>query len=64
MLKELGLTSKTFREEIATALAASLETGRARALENARALARAQRASARGRRGKPTESRQKSARAA
>ena len=53
MLELLGLNAKTFREEIAAALAASLETGQARALENARALARAQRASARTRRGKP-----------
>src|ERR1700681_2996691 len=49
MLKLLGLNAKTFR---AAALAASLETGQARALENAKALARAQ-ASARARTGKP-----------
>jgi len=42
------------REEIAAALAASLGTGQARALGNARTLARAQRASARARRGKPS----------
>jgi integrase len=58
MLSLLGLNAKTFQEEIATALAASLETGRARALENARDLARAQRASARARRGKPSGPRQ------
>ena len=46
MLKLLGLNAKTFR---AAALAASLETGQARALENARVLPGAQRASQHGR---------------
>lgn len=52
MLELLGLTFKTFREEIAAGLAVSLEAGQARALDHAQTLARAQRASARARRGK------------
>ncbi len=52
MLKELGLTPKTLRREIAAGLAASLQKGQGRALEVARTLARAQKASARARRGK------------
>ena len=64
MVELLGLTTKTFREEIAAALAASLGTGQARALGNARTLARAQRASARARRGKPLGPRMKTASAA
>lgn len=51
-LKELGLTFKTLRHEIAAGLAQSLEGGQGRAVKNARALARAARASARARRGK------------
>jgi hypothetical protein len=57
ILKELELTAKTFREESAAGLAASLQVGQGRALENARTLARAQRASARARRGKPSGTR-------
>jgi hypothetical protein len=53
-LKELGLTFKTLRQEIAAGLAQSLEGGQGRAMKNARALARAVRASARARRGKPS----------
>jgi integrase len=53
-LKELGLTFKTLRQEIAAGLAQSLEGGQGRAVKNARALARAARASARARRGKPS----------
>lgn len=49
-LKELGLTFKTLRQEIAAGLAQSLEGGQGRAVKNARALARA----ARARRGKPS----------
>ncbi|MEO6783592.1 MAG: integrase family protein [Bradyrhizobium sp.] len=64
MLELLGLNAKTFREVIAAALAASLETGKARALEHAKTLARAQRVSARARRGRPLEPRQKAASAA
>jgi hypothetical protein len=48
MLELRGLNAKTFREELAAALAASLERGQARVLEIARALARAQRAPGRG----------------
>ena len=51
-LKELGLTFKTLRHEIAAGLAHSLEGGQGKAVKNARALARAARASARARRGK------------
>jgi len=53
LLELLGLNAKTFREEIVAALALSLETGQARALENAKTLARAQRASARARHRRP-----------
>ena len=63
MLKELGLTPKTLRQEIAAGLAASLEMGKGRAVEQARTLARAQRASARARRGKPLGPRRKAAEA-
>jgi integrase len=63
MLELLGLTFKTFREEIAAGLAVSLEAGQARSLEHAQTLARAQRASARARRGKPSGPRRKVARA-
>jgi hypothetical protein len=63
MLELLGLNTKTFRQEIAAGLAASVETGQARALEYARTLARAQKASARARRGKPLGPRRKPAEA-
>ena len=53
-LKELGPTFKTLRQEIAAGLAQSLEGGQGRAVKNVRALARAVRASARARRGKPS----------
>ena len=53
-LKELGLTLKSLRQEIAAGLAQSLEGGQATAVKNATALARAARASARARRGKPS----------
>lgn len=59
MLKEFGLTPKMLREEIAAGLATSLEAGQARALESARTLVWAQRASARVRRGKPLGPRHK-----
>jgi len=52
MVELLGLNAKTFRREIAAALAVSLEMGQARALVTSRTLARAQRASARARRTK------------
>ena len=64
LLELLWLNVKTFREEIAAALAASLETGQDRALEHAKTLARAQRASARARRGKPSGPRRSVASAA
>jgi integrase len=63
MLELLGLNTKTFRQEIAAGLVVSLETGQARALEYARTLARAQKASARARRGKPLGRRRKPAEA-
>jgi integrase len=53
MLELLGLTFKTLRAEIAAGLAQSLEEGQGRALARVKALARAQRASARARRGRP-----------
>jgi hypothetical protein len=53
-LKELGLTFKTLRQEIAAGLGQSLEGGQGRAAKNAKALARAVRKSARARRGKPS----------
>jgi integrase len=52
MVELLGLNAKTFRREIAAALAVSLEMGQARALVTSRTLQRAQRASARARRTK------------
>ncbi len=64
MIELLGFTAKAFREEIAAAQAASLETGQARALAHARTLARAQRASARARRRVPLGPRVKGASAA
>jgi integrase len=59
----LGLTAETFRREIAAGLAASARSGQARGLENARTPARAQRASARARRGKLSGPRRKAAEA-
>jgi integrase len=61
MLNELGLTPMTLRQEIAAGLAFSLQEGQARALGNASTLARAQRASARARRGNPSGPRVKAA---
>jgi hypothetical protein len=54
MLALLGLTFKTLQAEIAAGLVQSLQEGEGRALARMRVLARAQRASARARRGKPT----------
>jgi integrase len=54
ILKELGLTFNTLRQEIAAGVAHSLEGGQERAKKNARVLARAARLSARARRGKPS----------
>jgi integrase len=53
MLALLGLMFKTLRAEIAAGLVQSLQEGEGRALARMRVLARAQRASARARRGKP-----------
>lgn len=64
MLELLGLTPKTLRQEIIAGLAVSFEAGQARALEQARTLARAQRASARARAGRPLGPRLKVAGAA
>jgi integrase len=53
LVELLGLNAKTLRQEITAALAQSLEAGKSQALARGKALARAQRASASVRRGKP-----------
>jgi hypothetical protein len=58
IVKLLGLTSATLREEIAAGPAAAL-TEKARAVEKARTLARPQRVSARAQLGKPSGPRRK-----
>ena len=61
MVELLGLNAKTFRQEIAAALARSLAAGEGKRLERGKVLARAQRASARARHGKRLGPRRKAA---
>lgn len=57
MIELMGFNAKTFRQEIAVALARSLQAGEGKALERAKALKRAQRVSARARHGRTAAAR-------